>query len=552
VATRAILSYGGTLSGNGRFVGFDVSEPGKCGPSCFTSVVVDLETGKRVFKLEAPETQVHPHARRLNHDGTLLVYGDDPTEVYEIRGSATAGSPIARLSSPGGGNGSLEFDRTDGTVFETSANAVLRHWVPSTGEVLATWPHIGQGRPSIAADGRTVLVSDVTAAGAVLLDSAVRGDVGEVATCQGFVTAGSLAVRNGLAAFSETCGPQGFTQVIDLQKRERLRSMPGQFAQDLAVSPDGRSVVAQQFKPPNFSGPLIVSDLRTGAAGIALRGLCWYDGSAAALQPPCVAYPGTPFRLFAQRVEWSPDGTLIAAVNQYDWHIVVWDARDGHLVFKGPKYPDLDARQVIFTPDSKGLLVDYSPKVNHAGPGLVEMLSTETWTVVKKADLDPAVVPPADGMGFVGFSPDGSTIFAVGGLQGFHSSLLWLDAATLQVKDPKPIPIAQSVRAVALSPDGSSMATAGGDAVLRVWDTKTGEVTQEIDFGGLQLQGVGYIDRTHLAVSPQGGGLLIMTIDASELVKLVRASLTRSFTDTECKTYGIDPCPTLEQLRTGN
>jgi hypothetical protein len=73
-----------------------------------------------------------------------------------------------------------------------------------------------------------------------------------------------------------------------------------------------------------------------------------------------------------------------------------------------------------------------------------------------------------------------------------------------------------------------------------------------MEFGGLQIQGVAFIDDTHLAVSPQGGGLLFMTIDASELVKLVRASLTRTFTDTECKTYGIERCPTLEQVRAGN
>ncbi len=265
--------------------------------------------------------------------------------------------------------------------------------------------------------------------------------------------------------------------------------------------------------------------------------------SSSVLEPPCAAYPETPFQIFAQEVQWSPDGTMIAAVDQVDMYVVVWDARDGHLVFKGPTYPDRGVKQVIFTPDSKHLVVSYAAKVNHPATGLVEMLSTESWTAVTKANLDPAVVG-ADGMGFPGFSPDGSTIFAVGGLQEFHSSLLWLDAVTLQVRDPKPVPAAQMIRAVALSPDGSTMATAGGDGVLRVWDTKTGEVNQEIDFGGPTLQGVGYIDRTHLAVGPQGGGLLIMTLDASELVKLVRASVTRTFTDTECKTYGIERCPT--------
>ena len=40
-----------------------------------------------------------------------------------------------------------------------------------------------------------------------------------------------------------------------------------------------------------------------------------------------------------------------------------------------------------------------------------------------------------------------------------------------------------------------------------------------------------------------------MTVDSVGLAKTVRASLTRTFTATECAAYGIIPCPTLEQMR---
>jgi len=79
---------------------------------------------------------------------------------------------------------------------------------------------------------------------------------------------------------------------------------------------------------------------------------------------------------------------------------------------------------------------------------------------------------------------------------------------------------------------------------------KTGELVQQMDFGGSQVPGVAFIDDRHLAVTPQGAGLLIMTIDPAELADTVRASLSRTFTDTECKTYGIEPCRTLEEMRT--
>jgi hypothetical protein len=43
--------------------------------------------------------------------------------------------------------------------------------------------------------------------------------------------------------------------------------------------------------------------------------------------------------------------------------------------------------------------------------------------------------------------------------------------------------------------------------------------------------------------------VLATTVDPAELADTVRASLTRTFTATECTSYGIDPCPTREEMR---
>jgi WD40 repeat protein len=93
------------------------------------------------------------------------------------------------------------------------------------------------------------------------------------------------------------------------------------------------------------------------------------------------------------------------------------------------------------------------------------------------------------------------------------------------------------------------MATGASDGILRVWDTKTGELRQQMDFGGSEVQGVAFIDNLHLAVTLRRGDLLIMTLDPAELADAVRASLTRTFSAIECHTYGIDPCPTLGQMQ---
>ena len=233
---------GGTLSGDGRFAAFETIEAGKS-----TSVVVDIETGRRVFELD-PDSEYFTRlnmasafAQRLNHDGSLLLYGDRPMLVYDI--AAGPSKPLAQLSDAGGNSYDAEFDPAGDTIYATSQDGTLRRVDARSGQTLSSWPAVGSGRPSVAADGRTILVSDYTSPTAVLLDAAARGDLGDVPTCPGFVPAGSLQVGNGLAAFLDTCDDDSVTEVVDLEQRT-VRALPGWGAvQALAVSPDGRSFV---------------------------------------------------------------------------------------------------------------------------------------------------------------------------------------------------------------------------------------------------------------------------------------------------------------------
>ena len=42
-----------------------------------------------------------------------------------------------------------------------------------------------------------------------------------------------------------------------------------------------------------------------------------------------------------------------------------------------------------------------------------------------------------------------------------------------------------------------------------------------------------------------------MTIDINELIDIARWMVTRTFTDGECATYHLDPCPSLETIQGG-
>jgi WD40 repeat protein len=163
-------------------------------------------------------------------------------------------------------------------------------------------------------------------------------------------------------------------------------------------------------------------------------------------------------------------------------------------------------------------------------------------------------VDTPDGIGFFGFSPDGRTLYALSGYQGGGSGALhWLDAQTLRESRPARQQIHEaSPKSIAMSDDGSLLATGASDGFVRVWAAASGDLVHEISFGPTEIQGVAFIAVDHLAVATRvEGSVLHFTLDQARLIDIVRASLTRTFTEVECSRYDIEPCPSLDELRGG-
>ena len=174
IEPRAFLTFGGTLSADGRYAAFDVPNGNRA-----LSVVVELATGKRVFELD-PDTvqtlQYNRYARLLSPDGSLLLFGDRPILVYDVaKGPA---EPLAELPSPGGEGFYAAFDPLGETVYTTARDGTLRAWDVGSTQQLASWPSAGNGRVALADDGRTVLVGSLLTDGASLLDIGPRGELG--------------------------------------------------------------------------------------------------------------------------------------------------------------------------------------------------------------------------------------------------------------------------------------------------------------------------------------------------------------------------------------
>jgi hypothetical protein len=218
---------------------------------------------------------------------------------------------------------------------------------------------------------------------------------------------------------------------------------------------------------------------------------------------------------------------------------VVWDADTGALLHAEDPDPDrIGIADVMFAPDSE-LLITTSNDSRH------RVISTSTWQVTTTGDNG------GTALGLVGFSSDGSKVLVAAQLMAHTGgSLHWFDVAAQHLALSRSDIHEGSLRSVALSPDGALVATAASDGLVRVWDGATLELVHEVPLGDTQIQGVAFLDDRHLAVTPHDGNLLLVTIEPDELLDIVRRSLTRGFTATECARFGFgDDCPTLAELR---
>ena len=528
---------GAAMSGDGSTVAYDDIDAER-----HDLVVADVLTGAQLLRL-TPAPAEDWGVRGLSYDGSLLLYGGQPVEVWDV----AAGARLAAFDGHVGGSGYAAFSRSARTVLSTGVDGDMREWDVATGDELRVFPGIGEGPVAATSDGRILTIghSGSNATPPLLVDVGAHGELGAVDTCAGIVAPDSLKVAGDLAVFHTVCNGElsATTYVVDARAQRVLYTLPGHQAQALAVSPDGTMFVRQDGEG-RVHGPLIVRDLRTSAELVELEGLCSWDAASpidAAQQPGCTAYPQAPFGISAQRLTWSPDGTMIAAVaaDAVDGDaIVVWDATTGALLYADQ--PDPDRRSVFdvrFTPDTEQLLTTSNDQKHR-------VISTRTWEVLSTGI-------GSTNVGIVGFSPDGDVLVALQLMLHTGASLLWFDGDTQQIEQTRSDIHEGWLWSVTLSPDGTLVATAASDGFVRVWEAATLELVHEIPLGDTPIVGVAFVDDQHLAVTPRDGDLVLVTIDQDELLEIVRRSLTRGFTATECSRFGFaDECPTLAELRT--
>ncbi len=82
---------------------------------------------------------------------------------------------------------------------------------------------------------------------------------------------------------------------------------------------------------------------------------------------------------------------------------------------------------------------------------------------------------------------------------------------------------------------------------LSIVDLELGAIVQSFPISG--VSDVHCLYDATLLIGTSTGVFAAVSRDLDQLGDIATAGLTRSFTAEECATYGIDPCPTLEEIR---
>ncbi len=171
----------------------------------------------------------------------------------------------------------------------------------------------------------------------------------------------------------------------------------------------------------------------------------------------------------------SPDGKWFATGGRDG--VRIWEAKTGRSL--SVTYPPKSVDCVAFSPDGRSL-------VSGSGEHGIRLWELKEWNdrvfLKEPRRLQGYNVPAVD----VAFSPDGTRLVSGGG-DSDRTVRLWDVASRKEIRQWTTGP--DSAEDVAFSSDGRRVAALCGDDALRIWNTETGHLVQQIDKDRLTFRG---------------------------------------------------------------
>jgi len=196
------------------------------------------------------------------------------------------------------------------------------------------------------------------------------------------------------------------------------------------------------------------------------------------------------------RVEFSPDGTLLAGAGDFknDGVVTLWDTASGNVVGTLAGH-ERDVRALAFTHDSRLLATG-------GGDRSLRLWNVATRQQVGTLQEPNALAAPKSAFLAVTYSPDGTSV-AAAAEDG--------QVSIYRLAPPGPVRSwpahTDAASAIAFSPDGQTLVSGGYDKTIRFWNTATGEQIRSLTGHG------GWV--VSLAFSPDGQTLASGSYDRS-------------------------------------
>jgi WD40 repeat protein len=509
--------------------------------------VIDRATGETIASLDG-------WPLGISADGSVVMTWDDAgTDIWDLTNGQPEG-PILTIES----GEEFPWLSPNGLVMVESTDSWISIRDVRTGdEVDRLLTGLGsEGVLSFSGDGSRIAIPEAFGSTAVVFDLIDAAEVSSNVVCDavggleprfGWIEAagGAMSVRG--QCLGDWFPTQTLIETGSGQIRAVLDTTTGLRS---AFTEDG-GVFAAQRRAEQFQGAIQLYDSLTGEVLATMKGICDSIGDSG---NECSDFPTQPFPDWAYDLDFSPDGSLLAMASEMNDAVLVWDVPTGEMVeilqvehkTGGPDR----ALNVEFSPDGTSIAASFV-----WSPAELWLFSTDDWAPITQHRAPQgagSVEAPSENLLF---TPDGGTLIATDYADAGEGRIVFMDAGGLEpfyeISDAHDGGIVQ----MDLNEDGTLLASAGLDGFVRVWDVETRALVHQIPVSrdGTGLGGVAFVgDGRHVAVThPDTGEVRVVTIDTDELFDIARTKLTRGFTDTECATYRIDPCPTLEEIRAG-
>lgn len=358
--------------------------------------------------------------------------------------------------------------------------------------------------------------------GIQVFDVADGESVAEVETAIGPIIGISFSPDGSMLGV--TSDPGGVAIVDARTWRSRVLDGPPQlFADDLAWSPDGRTLVT------------------TGSAGIVR----WDVGEGRSTGTPLHGHEGE-----VRQVAVSPDGRVIASGGT-DGSLRFWDASSGAPL--GPGFTghdgsiaalgfDREGARVVSTAAGTtlvrrvdgllgihvndgvplgGAIVAFGPDASYVAVGgggepLIQLLDPRSGMSVREPlahESDAWVLASA---------PDGTLAAADGPVIRLWDPTTGEDVGRLTGHGPAAFEDASDIGSLAFSPDGSLLASGGGDGTLRIWEASTGRaihVVEEAHPGVVSAVAFSPDGREVISAGWNAFGIRVWDVEDAELLR---------------------------------